>query len=390
MNEEIQRREDAYEQMRIDAINNTQLTEIEIAQMTTKFNKENAIRDIEMSSKSEKEKQEEILKIKEEYLTQEKFWLEKSQQERIDIIDEEEKKELKNFEGTTEEKDAIHMKYEKQRLEVTQETLEQIGILEQESLGDLESKADKFTRKMTEASEAVSEYGGKFMETFGAINDLLSQQSENRISQFQDSLDTELHNIQQLYDSKMISEEEYNAQKLHLEEQTQEKIKSEKRKAFQREKAYNIANAIMQGAVAVLNGLSTQPLVPLGLIMAGVAGVTAGIQIATISQQQFKAARGGIVPGEGDGRIDSVPSMLAPGEAVINAKSTSMFPNTLSLINQAGGGIPLVPETIQQGSSGSGTIFVENQPQQIRAYVVETEITDTQRRVGRIQRSVEF
>ena len=155
--------------------------------------------------------------------------------------------------------------------------------------------------------------------------------------------------------------------------------------------AYNIANAVMTGAIAVLNGLATMPLVPLGLIMAGVAGVMTGVQIATISQQQFTAARGGIVPSNGlPGDVDSVNSRLAPGEAVINSRSTSMFGNTLSLINQAGGGIPLVPDTISQGSSGSGTIFTENQPQQVRAYVVETEITDTQRRVGRIQKSVEF
>jgi hypothetical protein len=68
-----------------------------------------------------------------------------------------------------------------------------------------------------------------------------------------------------------------------------------------------------------------------------------------------------------------------------------MFPNTLSMINQAGGGISLAPEMAAQGSSGSGTIFTDNKNNQpVRAYVVETEITNSQKRVNRIQRSVEF
>ena len=147
----------------------------------------------------------------------------------------------------------------------------------------------------------------------------------------------------------------------------------------------------MTGAIAVMNGLATVPLVPLGLIMAGVAGALTGVQIATISQQQFTAARGGIVPGNGlPGDVDSVDARLAPGEAVINSRSTQMFPQALSFINQAGGGVPLVPNSGQQGSMGSGVVFTENQQQPLRAYVVETEITDSQKRVNRIQRSVEF
>jgi hypothetical protein len=239
--------------------------------------------------------------------------------------------------------------------------------------------------------EALQLYGGMFMDLFSGVNDLLSQINENRINKLQEQNDIELHNIQQQYDSRAITEEEFNALTIQQQNKTDEETKKLKRKQFQREKNYNIANAIMQGAIAVLSGLATVPLVPLGLIMAGVAGAMTGIQIATISQQQFTAARGGIVPGNGlPGDVDSVNAKLAPGEAVINSRSTQMFPQALSFINQAGGGVPLLPNSGQQGSSGSVTVFNENQPQQIRAYVVETEITDTQRRVGRIERSVEF
>ena len=68
-----------------------------------------------------------------------------------------------------------------------------------------------------------------------------------------------------------------------------------------------------------------------------------------------------------------------------------MFPNTLSMINQAGGGVSLAPDLPAQGSTGSGTVFMDNRNNQpVRAYVVETEITNSQKRVNRIERSVEF
>jgi hypothetical protein len=70
-----------------------------------------------------------------------------------------------------------------------------------------------------------------------------------------------------------------------------------------------------------------------------------------------------------------------------------MFPETLSMINQAGGGVSFTPNVPSNNvsSNGSGMIFQDNNQQQaIRAYVVETEITNSQNRVSRIERSVEF
>ena len=100
--------------------------------------------------------------------------------------------------------------------------------------------------------------------------------------------------------------------------------------------------------------------------------------------------RGGIVPGNGSPDVDSVPAMLAPGEAVINARSTSMFPQTLDMINRAGGGQNLLPSFAQDPKMTTGNVFNENKPEPVRAYVVETEITDTQKRVNRIKQSAEF
>jgi hypothetical protein len=390
--EEIERLEEVERQKISTSINSRQVLEIELAKMSRDFQKEQEIREVENSKMTEEQKSKELLRIKKEYYDGDKFLLEQLENEKLDIINESEEKELDNINLSYEERLTIQKKYEKERLQLSQDTQNAIGKIEDEGVINFTQSLDEKVNELAaKLGEALQLYGGMFMDLFSGVNDLLSQINENRINKLQEQNDIELHNIQQQYDSRAITEEEFNALTIQQQNKTDEETKKLKRKQFQREKNYNIANAIMQGAIAVLSGLATVPLVPLGLIMAGVAGAMTGIQIATISQQQFTAARGGIVPGNGlPGDVDSVNAKLAPGEAVINSRSTQMFPQALSFINQAGGGVPLLPNSGQQGSSGSVTVFNENQPQQIRAYVVETEITDTQRRVGRIERSVEF
>lgn len=60
-------------------------------------------------------------------------------------------------------------------------------------------------------------------------------------------------------------------------------------------------------------------------------------------------SEGGLVTGEGTGTSDSVPAMLSNGEAVMTARTVSLFGSTLSALNQLGGGVP-----IQTGSQGAG------------------------------------
>jgi hypothetical protein len=74
-----------------------------------------------------------------------------------------------------------------------------------------------------------------------------------------------------------------------------------------------------------------------------------------------KFATGGLVSGMGTSTSDSIMANLSNGESVINAKSTAMFGNLLSNINQAGGGV------------GFGT---QNNANPIfKTYVVASEMT---------------
>lgn len=244
--------------------------------------------------------------------------------------------------------------------------------------------------KYEKISEQISLWGNSIMGLANNINDLFNQIGENREKKITETNDLELSNLKEQYDKRIISQEEFDAKSLQIESDKQNQLKILKQEQFRREKALNIANAIMAGAQAVLQALSSS-VPPINFILAGIAGAAAGVQIATISAQQFTAANGGIVPGSGPGNIDSVPSLLAPGEAVINSRSTAMFPRTLDLINRAGGGQALLPEVMAQETVNKTSIFESNKQQPpIKAYVVETEITDAQKRINRIERSVEF
>ena len=74
-----------------------------------------------------------------------------------------------------------------------------------------------------------------------------------------------------------------------------------------------------------------------------------------------KFATGGLVQGMGTSTSDSIIANLSNGESVINAKSTAMFGNLLSNINQAGGGVAF------GNQNNANPIF--------KTYVVASEMT---------------
>jgi len=224
-----------------------------------------------------------------------------------------------------------------------------------------------------------------------SLGNIFEMQAQKATYERESRYNKELENYQLLLDQQLISREEYDTKIELLNQQKEQQERAARGKAFKQQKALNLVNAVMAGAQAVVQGLATQPFIPLGIAMGALAGVLTATQIGVISSQQFTAAKGGIVPGNGPGNIDSVPSLLAPGEAVINSNSTAMFGDLLSAINEMGGGVSLVPNTPFGGTSMvKNSVFAENDRAPIRAYVVESEMTDRQRRVSRIERTASF
>ena len=369
-----------------DSIASADLLYYQLGQSKVQFDKQMSLKEIDNSNKTEEEKKKLRLETLKYYEQVEIQQINDITNKELDILYEKYQTDLKLAKENGEDTSKIEAQYQLDKVNMEQASALKIQDIQAQTT---DKTKQNFTDLMASASEFLDMYGGAVMQMADAINQLLAQQTQQQIDNINLRYKTESDDLQALYDQKILSEEEFNAQKKALDQQREQEEIKLKRKQFNRDKANNIVNAIMNGAQSVLAALATAP--PASYIMAALNAGLAAVQVATISQQQFKAARGGIVPGSGSGNIDSVPSLLAPGEAVINANSAAMFPNTLSMINQAGGGISLAPEMPAQGSSGSGTVFADNSNNQpLKAYVVETEITSSQKRVNRIERSVEF
>jgi len=366
-------------QLRLNSINTLTEQEKEILS-NKKIELDNALLEIDKKSNEELLAQKKALRDKETELMAEGF------AKQIKLAENAYQDDLDAYKVLLEEKKINQEEYDKLSLLAQQKYNDKLKEIDKKKA---EEEFKKQQEKFKKIAQEVQMWGDATMAIVSAINEAQNQRTASRVNQIMEEGRVEEEMLKSQLENRQITQAEYDA----LVKQDKIKQETETKKlqvqSFRRQKALNIANAIQAGALAVLNALASAPF-PLSLILAGMAGIASAVQIGTIASQNFTAARGGIVPGNGSPDVDSVPAMLAPGEAVINARSTSMFPQTLDLINRAGGGQNLLPSFAQDPNVSSGNVFNENKPQPVRAYVVETEISDTQKRVNRIKQSAEF
>ena len=168
-----------------------------------------------------------------------------------------------------------------------------------------------------------------------------------------------------------------------------------KEKAFKTQKAIDISTAIASTALAAIQSFASVAAIPvvgpgLAPIAAAAASAAGAIQIGIIAAQKPKFKDGGFVQGSGTGTSDSIDAMLSNGEFVINAQSTAAFKPMLEAINGNRTG-ELVPSVDEELITSTNNVFVENDSKStVKAVVVETDITDTQSRVSRIEENSSF
>ena len=211
--------------------------------------------------------------------------------------------------------------------------------------------------------------------------------------------------LEERKDAGLITEQEY--------EQGVERIQ---RKAFERKKRMDIAQVVIDTALAVakiklntavaLSNPVTALFGGISISQIGLAIATGAAQIAVIASQQFanggmieEFANGGMVHGKSHSQggekfaVGGRVVELEGGEAVINKRSTAMFGRQLSAMNAAGGGVKFadggllnMPSFSQQQFNAIG----QNQMMGAmgssgKVVVVEADITDSQNSVSVIQ-----
>jgi hypothetical protein len=144
----------------------------------------------------------------------------------------------------------------------------------------------------------------------------------------------------------------------------------------------NPANAVTFGAAGAL-----QYATGLVQILASIAQAKSILSQSNVPEPP-RFATGGYVRGKGTGTSDSIPAYLSNGEYVVNARSTSLFAPLLEAINN------FTLDSSFISSRGVGTSekndvspLETKQTIEVKAYVSEKEITDSQKRIAKIERS---
>lgn len=230
-----------------------------------------------------------------------------------------------------------------------------------------------FFQKLEEALATIAGYAQQVMDIMDNVRSENARReqadSERRYAEEQGLLDSALTD-------KLISEEQYESDRRELDIRRQNEQRQFEREAWARDKKRRMSAIIMATAEAIAKTFATY-LLPAGIPIAAAQGIIGAAQLAVVKRERFTAARGGIVPGQGSGRIDTVDAKLAPGEAVINAQSTAAYLPILNAINQIGGGQPLVATPTSQVTQIAGLMQRETQP--LRAYVVAADMTKQQK-----------
>jgi hypothetical protein len=135
----------------------------------------------------------------------------------------------------------------------------------------------------------------------------------------------EIESLDRQLDAGLISRTEYDKKRRALE---RKKAASEKESA--------IYTAVINTATAVLSALNTQPFLPLGPIMAGIAGALGAVQIGVIAAQPLPQFAEGVIglQGAGSETSDSIHAKLSRGESVMTAAETKQYKDELWAIRK--------------------------------------------------------
>tara|TARA_Y100001938_G_C8098468_1_gene439846 strand:- start:1460 stop:5488 length:4029 start_codon:yes stop_codon:yes gene_type:complete len=246
---------------------------------------------------------------------------------------------------------------------------------------DLANTIDQINRTTTQntmevLADEISMYGDFFQQAFTAFNTWASNMLAQERQAVNERYDAEREDRQTAFEAELeaLGDNEAakeNLRKLHIqreedmEEKKQQELRKIAKKEFQIQKANDLVQAAINGALAIIKVISQT-----GVIAPAVLPITAGLvaaQIAAIASQKFVGQDGGMIPEFAKGGMVHGPSHaqggvkfnaggrvveLEGGEAVITKKATQMFKPQLSAMNQAGGGIAFADGGITPGTSG--------------------------------------
>jgi TP901 family phage tail tape measure protein len=223
------------------------------------------------------------------------------------------------------------------------------------------SGLDKFKKWWGEHGHEVQAMYSNIAGAYSGFLDVMDAMDQRRLMNMQKAYNTQADFFQKQLDAKVISQESYNYQMEKLERKKEREELKIRRRAFIRDKIYNIATATMNAIMAASSALATNPY-PISIALAASAGAMGAAQVAAIAAQpapQF--AKGGILngPSHSAGGMPIINPITGRKEAeveggeLIMTKGVGRDPvlaTMASAINQAAGGRSLVPDHYRNAS----------------------------------------
>ena len=163
---------------------------------------------------------------------------------------------------------------------------------------DWSKLSDNWQDALDLMDQGLQEFASAAFDIYGSIAQIQDNMMQAELQKTQEAYDAKSAALKRQLDQGVISQKAYDAKMQKLTEEKEKKEKKLKHEQFAREKAANIVQALINGALAITNiwaQWADQPIV--AAVLTAVAAATNAVQIAAIATQPNPYAKGGYIRG---------------------------------------------------------------------------------------------
>lgn len=221
-------------------------------------------------------------------------------------------------------------------LELEKELNDQKDALRQKELDDVKRHNKQKEDEDKKSAEKRKEINKQILDASITIaREVINASFEIGQQKREDELNDRVNKLNKAKEIELSNKSLTEEQKAAIEKRYKKQESDLRIKAFEQEKASKRSQAIMAGALAVIQAFAQLGPVA-GAIAAGAIVLTTAFQISKINQSTPPAGfKKGVVNLQGPGTetSDSIPANLSKGESVVTAKATRKWKDALESMN---------------------------------------------------------
>ena len=172
------------------------------------------------------------------------------------------------------------------------------GLINEQQFQD--AKLDIEREALDAEAEMIAERTAQTQELVNNIMSFVSDMASEIFGAISDNIQQQLDDLDELYTTDAEEAKEDANKKYISEKELEDKKLALKRKAAAVEKASAAFSIAISTAMAIMNGLNTQPMLPLGVAMAAMAGAMGAAQLAMVLAKPLPKYAKGRKRGKGE------------------------------------------------------------------------------------------